>query len=51
MSSVGKAFEYGADICTIPVNVYDKMSDHVLTTAGIEQFNLDWNETMDKTIL
>ncbi len=51
VSSVGMAFEYGADICTIPVNVYDKMSDHVLTTAGIEQFNLDWNETMDKTVV
>ena len=49
VSSVGKAFEYGADICTIPVGVYDQMSNHVLTTAGIEKFNSDWNETMDKT--
>ena len=42
VSSVGKAFEYGADICTIPVNVYDQMSFHVLTTAGIDKFNADW---------
>ena len=49
VSSVGKAFEYGADICTIPVSVYDKMSSHVLTAAGIEQFNSDWNDTMVKT--
>ena len=49
VSSVGKAFEYGADICTIPVDVYDQMSKHVLTTAGIEKFNADWNETMGKT--
>ena len=49
VASVGKAFEYGADICTIPVSVYDKMSSHVLTAAGIEQFNSDWNDTMVKT--
>ena len=49
VSSVGTAFECGADICTIPVSVYDKMSSHVLTAAGIEQFNSDWNDTMVKT--
>ena len=49
VSSVGKAVECGADICTIPVSVYDKMSSHVLTAAGIEQFNSDWNDTMVKT--
>ena len=27
--SVGKAFEYGADICTIPPKVFDDMSTHV----------------------
>ena len=39
--SVGMAFSLGADICTIPVNVFDKMYEHVLTAKGIEQFNLD----------
>ena len=39
--SVGTAFALGADICTVPVNVFDKMYKHVLTDKGIEQFNLD----------
>ena len=39
--SVGTAFALGADICTIPVPVFDKMYKHVLTDKGIEQFNLD----------
>ena len=49
VQSVSKAFEYGADICTVPVDVYDKMGIHVLTAAGIDKFNSDWNETMGKT--
>ena len=40
--SVGKAFEYGADICTIPPKVFDSMANHVLTDRGVEQFNLDF---------
>ena len=39
--SVGAAFTLGADICTVPVSVFDKMYKHVLTDKGIEQFNLD----------
>ncbi len=39
--SVSKAFEYGADICTIPPSVFDKMYNHVLTSAGLCQFNED----------
>ena len=39
--SVGTAFALGADICTVPVGVFDKMYNHVLTDKGIEQFNKD----------
>ena len=39
--SVGTAFALGADICTVPVAVFDKMYNHVLTDKGIEQFNKD----------
>ena len=39
--SVGTAFALGADICTVPVSVFDKMYNHVLTDKGIEQFNQD----------
>ena len=42
VQSVGKAFELGADICTIPPKVFDNMSNHVLTDKGLEQFNLDF---------
>tara|TARA_B100001094_G_scaffold6464_1_gene5739 strand:- start:254 stop:892 length:639 start_codon:yes stop_codon:yes gene_type:complete len=40
--SVGVAFGVGADICTIPPNVFDDMATHVLTDKGLEQFTLDF---------
>ena len=42
---VGRAFEYGAHICTIPPTVFDKMYKHVLTDAGLAQFEKDWQAT------
>ena len=42
--SVSRAFEYGANICTIPTGVFDKMYKHVLTDAGLAQFEKDWAE-------
>ena len=39
---VGRAFEYGANVCTIPVKVFDKMYDHVLTREGLQLFNNDY---------
>jgi len=42
VQSVGKAFELGADICTIPPKVFDNMAEHVLTDKGLEQFKLDF---------
>ena len=42
--SVSRAFEYGANICTIPTGVFDKMYKHVLTDAGLAQFDKDWKE-------
>ena len=43
--SVGTAFALGADICTVPVDVFDRMYNHVLTDKGIEQFNKDYEAT------
>ena len=43
--SVGMAFTLGADICTVPTDVFDKMYNHVLTDKGIAQFNKDHAET------
>ena len=42
--SVSTAFALGADICTVPIAVFDKMYNHVLTDKGIEQFNKDAGE-------
>ena len=39
---VGRAFEYGANICTIPTGVFEKMYKHVLTDAGLKQFDQDY---------
>ena len=39
---VGRAFEYGAHIVTIPSSVFDGMYKHVLTDAGLDQFDKDW---------
>ena len=46
--SVGQAFEKGADICTIPAVVFDKMVKHVLTDQGLEKFNKDFAEACGK---
>ena len=42
VQSVGRSFEFGADICTIPPKVFDNMAKHVLTDKGLEQFNRDF---------
>ena len=41
VSSVSGSFAKGADICTIPPSVFEKMYDHVLTDKGLDQFNKD----------
>ncbi len=43
---VSTAFSYGADICTIPPNIFDGMYKHVLTDAGLDQFDKDWQEVV-----
>ena len=42
---VGRAFEYGANICTIPPTVFNKMYNHILTEKGLELFENDWKST------
>ena len=39
--SVGTAFALGADVCTVPTDVFDRMYNHVLTDKGLEQFERD----------
>ena len=42
VSDVGRAFEYGANICTLPPVVFRKMYKHILTDKGVELFENDW---------
>ena len=39
---VGRAFEYGADIVTMPTNVFEGMYKHILTDKGLDQFDKDY---------
>ena len=39
---VGRAFEYGADIVTMPPNVFEGMYKHILTDKGLDIFDKDY---------
>ena len=41
-----RAFEYGADIVTMPPNVFSGMYKHILTDAGLKQFDIDYAESI-----
>ena len=45
---VGRAFEYGANICTIPPTVFEKMYNHILTEKGLELFENDYQKTLEE---
>ena len=45
---VGRAFEYGANICTIPPNVFAGMYKHILTDKGLELFDKDQAEVLQR---
>lgn len=38
----------GADVCTMPFNVIDKLFNHPLTDIGLEKFLNDWKKTQNK---
>ena len=40
---VGRLFEHGAEIVTMPPAVFEKMYNHILTDKGLELFEADWN--------
>ena len=44
---VGRAFEYGADICTIPVKVFEGMYNHILTDKGLDIFDKDYAASIE----
>ena len=39
---VGRLFEHGAEIVTMPPAVFEKMYNHILTDKGLELFQVDW---------
>jgi len=41
---VGRAFEYGADVVTMPPTVFEGMYKHILTDKGLELFSRDWEQ-------
>ena len=43
---VGRAFEYGANICTLPPTVFNKMYNHILTDKGLELFDADYKASL-----
>ena len=43
---VGRAVEYGANICTLPPTVFEKMYKHVLTDQGLDLFQKDYEQTL-----
>ena len=45
---VSKCFRVGADICTLPWDIFNKMYDHILTDSGMEKFDSDWSQLQDK---
>ncbi len=44
---VGRAFEYGADIVTMPTSVFEGMYKHVLTDKGLDQFDKDYAASIE----
>ncbi len=44
---VARCFRVGADICTLPWDIFNKMYDHCLTDAGMEKFDSDWKQLQD----
>ena len=45
---VSKCFRVGADICTLPWDIFNKMYDHILTDSGMAKFDSDWSQLQDK---
>ena len=45
---VGRAFEYGANVVTMPPNVFAGMYKHILTDKGLELFDKDQAEVLQR---
>ena len=45
---VSKCFRVGADICTLPWDIFNHMYDHCLTDMGLDKFDKDWNQLQQR---
>ena len=48
VADVEHSFAQGADICTMPPNVFEKMYDHILTEKGLQLFDIDYKRTVEQ---
>ena len=44
---VPNAFGMGADVCTLPYDIFNKLFDHCLTDMGLDAFDKDWATLME----
>ena len=49
VKSVSQSFALGAQVCTMPPEVFEKMYNHVLTDRGLELFDIDWASVVSET--
>ena len=47
---VPNAFGVGADVCTLPYDIFNKLFNHVLTDMGLDAFNKDWESLQEMLI-
>jgi len=49
VKAVSTSFALGANVVTMPPNVFEKMYNHVLTDKGLELFDADWASVVSNT--
>ena len=45
INHVKQCARLGADVATIPLDIFEKLVKHPLTDSGLSQFNADWEKT------
>ena len=48
VGDVEHSFAQGADICTMPPTIFEKMYDHILTEKGLQLFDIDYKRTLEQ---
>ena len=45
INHVKECARHGADVATIPINIFERLVKHPLTDSGLSQFTADWEKT------